>query len=64
MLRHPINATLTLSLGANCEDQTLDGITVVAEIAMAEFFRKLLLDGFIIRFFSGLLVCNLQISAS
>jgi hypothetical protein len=37
-----------LSDGANRDDHTLDGITVVAEIATADFFRKLLLDGFIV----------------
>jgi hypothetical protein len=53
-----------LSLGAKGADQIFDGITVVAEIATADVLRKILLDGFIIRFFAGLLVCNLQISAS
>jgi hypothetical protein len=48
MLRQPIKATFTLSEGANCADQTFDGITVVAETATADFFRKLLLDGFIV----------------
>ena len=46
----PIKATLTLSLGAGFDDQTFDGIIVVADIATAEFLRKLLLDGFIVRF--------------
>jgi len=55
MLRHPINATFTLSVGANGDDHTFDGITVVAEIATADFFRKFLLDGFIVRFFVGLI---------
>jgi len=48
MLRQPINATFTLSDGANGDDHTFDGITVVAEIATTDFFRKLLLDGFIV----------------
>jgi hypothetical protein len=53
MLRQPIKATLILSLGAKGADQTCEDMTVVAEKARAEFLRKLLLDGFIIRFFVG-----------
>jgi hypothetical protein len=47
MLRHPINATFTLSDAATGDDQTCDGIMVAAEIATAEFLKKFLLDGFI-----------------
>jgi hypothetical protein len=47
MFLQPISATFTLSLGALFADQTFDGIIVVAEIATADFLRKLLLDGFI-----------------
>jgi hypothetical protein len=47
----PINATFTLSPGAIPEDHTFEGMMVVApiaETATAVFFRKFLLDGFII----------------
>jgi hypothetical protein len=58
IFRQPINATFTLSLGAGFDDQTFEGIIVVAEIATADFFKKLLLDGFIVRVI--LLVYGLQ----
>jgi len=50
MLRQPINATFTLSLGTNSDDHTFSGITVampIADAATADFIRKFLLDGFI-----------------
>jgi hypothetical protein len=51
MLRQPIKATFTLSAGANGDDHTFSGITVATPIAVAataDFFRKFLLDGFIV----------------
>jgi hypothetical protein len=54
MFRQPINATFTLSDGANGEDQTFSGIMVAAPMAVAanaELRKKLLLDGFIGKIF-------------
>jgi len=56
MFRQPINATFTLSEGAVWEAHTCEGIMVMAEAASAEFFRKFLLDGFIMMLFFCLLI--------
>jgi hypothetical protein len=55
MLRHPINATFTLSDAATGDDHTWDGTIVAAETATAEFLKKFLLDGFISFIIVGLI---------
>jgi hypothetical protein len=60
----PINATFTLSDGVYGVDHTFDGITVAAETATADFFRKFLLDGFIalILWFNRLAIYKKQLN--